>query len=138
MAETLYHGPATVQLSDATNGPLLVGYMENCQITREQNFLTGSDGNEIPLTDFYEFNAALVQTDTSQFTALKARIRIPQQIEVIPEFDLGVKFVLFDTFVKVVLKRGQKEGEPHVIELKGQTGKQVQEIVTTKTGMVIE
>ena len=131
---TIFHGPVeSCVLIDAAHGKHNLGFLKDCTITKTPRSVLVSSALEVPLNDLYELSALLVQTDEAQLTELKTRARYAQQIEVQPAFQTDTRFILFSTFVKARLVRSGSPNEAHIIEIKGQTDKQIGEIYTNMT-----
>ena len=118
----IYSGGAQVSLYDSTNGLLALGYSgEEINIEVEPQIVPISDGNKVQVEQLVSFEAAILETDTTQITNLMARKGYLQEVYIIG-IDSAYKFR--DCFIRVKQIRPMKGGETHTVTISGQRYKQ--------------
>lgn len=114
----IYSGPGDVALWDSVNGYWWLGYNKEIALDCEPVLIDISEGNQVQKTVNSKLKASIVQSDSALIAILKARRTKKQKIFIVTPESM---YVLQNVIPSLSLKRGQKAGEAHSLDLTAQT-----------------
>lgn len=110
-------GGAQVNLYDATNGPLYLGFCgEEMSVEEEMRNFNLSDGNVLQRSRIASFEIPLLQTDSTGLNSILARKGTLQEVYIVG-MDSAIK--MSDVFVSVRVERSGGPGDVHRAVLTG-------------------